>query len=230
MVGGASGIGAEVARRLLELGAAVTIVGRHDDRLAAAANGFASAGTPVTTQRADLHDPAAAARLAAAIGEVDHVVSMVGDPSSGGFLDGDLAGIRASVESKLFANLALARAFAPLLQERGSFTFTAGTGGGPRDAAGAFVGNAAVRILVRGLGLELAPSARANAVAPTWMRTPLWRDLDEASLAQQDAAVAAGIPLARTGTIPEVASAYLFCITNPFVTGQTIVVDGGADL
>ena len=74
-----------------------------------------------------------------------------------------------------------------------------------------------------------APSARASPAPwrPTWTPTPLWRSLPEAEVAAIRERFSGQIPLGRTGTVAEVAQAYLFVMTCGFITGQTIVVDGG---
>ena len=127
--------------------------------------------------------PPALRTLLDQLGTLDHVVSMVGGAMGGGFLKADLATIRSTVEEKFFANLQIARIVAPSLAKGGSLTLTAGSGGRPDTASGAIIGNEAIATLVRGLGVELAPHARANAVAPTWTPTPLWRDQAAADVA-----------------------------------------------
>ena len=81
--------------------------------------------------------------------------------------------------------------------------------------------------MVAGMAVEAAPQIRVNAVAPTWTPTGLWRDLDAEQLTQSQANMTAQIPLQRVAQVDEVASAYLFAMTNQFVTGQVINVDGG---
>lgn len=81
-----------------------------------------------------------------------------------------------------------------------------------------------------GLAVELAPNAHANAVAPTWMRTPLYRALPASEVDATERQFGATIPLGRTATTDEVAAAYLHLVRSPFTTGQTLVVDGGLTL
>lgn len=73
----------------------------------------------------------------------------------------------------------------------------------------------------------MAPYYRVNAVAPTWTPTGLWNDLTPAALKETEKNVAANIPLKKVATTAEVASAYLYLMTNDFITGQIINVDGG---
>lgn len=227
VIGGSSGIGLRVARRAADDGARVLIGGRDERRLASAVAQFEDAGRDVVSRVVDAHDEESLGGFFAALPSIDHLVSTIGAPMGGGFLSAPLSDIRRTVESKFFANLRIARLAAPLLRDGGSLTFTSGTGGRAQDAAGSYVGNLAVHALVEGLAVELAPRARANAVAPTWTETPLWDALPAEERASTKAHFARTIPLGRTATIDELSGAYLFLMRNDFVTGQQLAVDGG---
>jgi pteridine reductase len=86
---------------------------------------------------------------------------------------------------------------------------------------------AAKVMLTRSLALEMGPDVRVNAIAPGAI---LWPE-DEKQL-QGDARqkIIEQIPLKRTGTPHEIAEAILFLITNEYVNGQIIAVDGGRQL
>jgi NAD(P)-dependent dehydrogenase (short-subunit alcohol dehydrogenase family) len=233
IVGGTSGFGFEVARMALAAGAELTITGRDAQRRDAALASLQAVAGSDQTVRAVALDVADEAALSACFEQIepfDHLVSMAGGAMGGGFLDAPLETIRTAVEEKFFANLRLARHAAPRLREGGSLVFTAGSGGRPHNASGAIVGNDAIRTLVQGLAVELAPRARVNAVAPTWTRTPLWRNVSKEDADAIEQRFNTLIPLGRTAKIEEVAQAYLFLMSNGFVTGQTIAVDGGVTL
>ncbi len=163
-------------------------------------------------------------------GSFDHILSFLGGAMGGGFLDNSVAAICQAIEDKFFENLQLAKLAATHLNAHGSLIFTSGAGGHPYDASGAIVGNQAINTMVTGLAVEMAPTLRVNAVAPTWTPTGLWRQLTPAQLAKQATTFAQGVPLNRVATTEEVASAYLFLMQNAFVTGQVLHVDGGVDL
>jgi NAD(P)-dependent dehydrogenase (short-subunit alcohol dehydrogenase family) len=229
VIGGGSGIGREVARRAAAEGARVTIVGRDRTRLEAAAREL---GQEVDSVALDAHDEAAVQRFFYGLDSVDHVVSMVGDSMSGGFLDTAAETMRKVLHSKFWSNWVIGRSAAARVREGGSLTFTSGTGGRPHEISATYVANLGIGALVEGLAAELAPRVRVNAVAPTFMgtATSFWRDVPAAELRAAEADFAAGVPLGRLGTIPEVASTYLALITNGFITGQTVAVDGGVML
>lgn len=227
VIGGSSGIGLRVAELAAQGGASILLGGRDQSRLDAAANALHAHGTTVDVVRVDAHDETSLTAFFDRAPAFDHLVSTIGAPMGGGFLSTPLAEIRGTVESKFFANLAIARLAAPLVRDGGSLTFTSGTGGRAQDAAGSYVGNLAIHALVEGLAAELAPRVRANAVAPTWTDTPLWDGLPAAERAATKAHFAETIPLRRTARIDELAEAYLFLIRNGFITGQQIAVDGG---
>ncbi|MGI4878915.1 MAG: SDR family oxidoreductase [Janthinobacterium lividum] len=230
VIGGSSGIGLAVAARAARSGANLLLVARDEEKLQAVAAELRQVGGQVAVAAFDVTDEQALARFCEQMPATDHAVSMVGGAMAGGFLANPEAVIRRAIEEKFFAALAVARVIAPRLRDGGSLTLTSGAGGRAHEASGAIIGNAAVRILAQGLAVELAPRLRVNAVAPTWMDTPLWRNMPPEQIEQTKAHFAATIPLGRTAQPDEVAQAYLYAITNGFVTGQTLVVDGGLGL
>ncbi|MCO7177074.1 SDR family oxidoreductase [Sporolactobacillus kofuensis] len=155
---------------------------------------------------------------------------MLGSAMGGGFLNNSIETIRQAVEDKFFSNLKLAQAVYQPINDDGTLTFTSGTGGHPAQASGAIIGNQAINTMVIGLAIELAPAIRVNAVAPTWTPTGLWRQLSEQELKVQTKQVADSTPLKRVASPTDVASAYVYLMTNHVITGQVINVDGGVSV
>lgn len=226
VIGGSSGIGAEVSRRAAAAGAQLVLTGRDEAKLAAAAERLGAARAEVL----DAHDEHALTRFFERVDEVDHVVSMVGDSMAGGFLETTPDTMRHVLASKFTTNWAIGRLAAGRIRDGGSMTFTAGTGGRPHDTSATSVANLGIQALVQGLAVEVAPAVRVNAVAPTFMDTPFWRDLPRERFDAIRAGFVPRVPLGRLGTVEEVADAYVFLMSATFVTGQVLAVDGGVSL
>lgn len=90
---------------------------------------------------------------------------------------------------------------------------------------------AALIHLTRGLAVAMAPKVRVNCVAPAFTDTPWMSSHYGENYQQVIAEASAGYPLQRIATPDEVAGAILGLITGgDFVTGQTLIVDGGLSL
>ncbi len=229
VIGGSSGIGYDVARQTSVQGARLIIVGRNQAKLAAAAERLR--GT-VKTAVLDAHDETALETFFSRLEVVDHLVSMVGDSMAGGFLTTPPETMRHVLHSKFWSNWMIGKHAAPKLREGGSITFTSGTGGRAQDISASYVANLGIGALVQGLASELAPHVRVNAVAPTFMgtATEFWKDVPTDQLETAKATFSESVPLKRLGTVQEVASAYVYLMTNGFITGQVLAVDGGVML
>jgi NAD(P)-dependent dehydrogenase (short-subunit alcohol dehydrogenase family) len=151
---------------------------------------------------------------------------------SGGFLATEPETMSHVLHSKFWSNWMIGRHAAGKIRAGGSITFTSGTGARAHEASATYIANLAVSALVQGLAYELAPLIRVNAVAPTFMgaATSFWRDLPAYELEQTQAGFAELVPLKRLGTPEQLASAYIHLITNNFITGQVLPVDGGVML
>jgi NAD(P)-dependent dehydrogenase (short-subunit alcohol dehydrogenase family) len=226
VIGGSSGIGAQIAHQAASLGADVLITGRDHTRLAATAQRIGARRTAPL----DAHHDDAVEAFFAELEPIDHLVSMVGDSMAGGFLTTTPTTMHHVLDSKFWANWTIARHAAPTLNTGGSITFTAGTGGRPHEISASYVANLALGALVEGLAVELAPDIRVNAIAPTFMDTAFWRDMPRSELQATKEQFVLRVPLSRLGTVQEVAAAYVHLMTNGFITGQVLAVDGGVML
>lgn len=105
---------------------------------------------------------------------------------------------------------------------------TAGRRPPPGFAIGAGICGA-MEATARALAVELAP-VRVNVVTPGFVDTGLWSNVPEAARARMFADAAARLPVGRIGTAGDVAEHYLAFLRGDYVTGQSIVVDGGGVL
>jgi NAD(P)-dependent dehydrogenase (short-subunit alcohol dehydrogenase family) len=230
IIGGSSGIGLETARLALAAGALVTIAGRSEERLGRAAKAISSSGDRLRSIVADLSDESSIRSLFAQESRVDHVFVPAGElqPGGGDLLTSELDGLRSILEVRLMGVTHVVRQ-ARLKMEGGSITLMSGLYS-TRPAPGGGMGAAAVAAvegMTRALALDLAP-IRVNAVAPGLIDTPLWDSFG----AEREAILANGakLPVGRIGRPEEVAAAVIFLISNGFITGIVLPIDGGGGL
>jgi NAD(P)-dependent dehydrogenase (short-subunit alcohol dehydrogenase family) len=94
---------------------------------------------------------------------------------------------------------------------------------------GVAVTNGAADVLTRSLAVELAP-IRVNAISPGVVDTGAWDSLGEDGKAAYVEKMRTANPAGRIGTAGDIADAVLFAMTNRFLTGVTLRVDGGEPL
>ena len=229
IVGGSSGIGLETARLALAEGAAVTIAGRSADRLQNAVRHLG--GSPkVRSVVADVTNEASIQALFETGPRVDHVFIPAGElqPGSVDILSTDANTLRTTLDSRLLGVAFVVRHARPKMSA-GSFVLMSGLYAHRPGRGGAFgaAAVAAVEGMTRALALDLAP-IRVNAVAPGLIDTPLW----DAFGSQRAAILAscAALPVGRVGKPTEIAEGVLFLMSNGFVTGIVVPIDGGGSL
>jgi NAD(P)-dependent dehydrogenase (short-subunit alcohol dehydrogenase family) len=236
VTGASRGIGAATAAALLREGAAVALVSRRLEALEEVAAELREAvpGAAVLPLAAHVADEAAVAaavtRVAEELGPVEVLVNNAGTNPYFGPLRGlDRARADKIVEVNQWAPLLWTQAvLAAGMGERGGAVVNVASVGGLVTEPGIGWYNAskaALLHLTRQLAVELAPAVRVNAVAPGVVRTHMARALWE----EHEAQVAAVLPLARIGEPDDIADAIVFLAgqASRWMTGQTIVVDGG---
>ena len=221
VLGGTSGIGLAVSRRLRDEGANVLAVSRR---------GRTEPGEEgIETASCDVLDREALDRLFSARAPFDHLVcAATGGPRARGpFLDMDMDAFQASF-AKLWGYTNAVHSGTPHLAENGAIVLISGSPArksGPGMLAISTVGNA-VEGFARALAPEIPPR-RINVVSPGIIDTPLFpMEGDERTRHFRDLTGGNAIP--RAGRPEEVAEAVLFLLGNEFVTGTTVDVDGGA--
>jgi NAD(P)-dependent dehydrogenase (short-subunit alcohol dehydrogenase family) len=237
VTGASRGIGLAVAGRLTAEGARVVITARKADALEAAARSLGPESVAVgIAGRADDPDHQRAALEAAVtrFGRLDVLVNNTGiNPVFGPLRGLDDTAARKVVDVNVLAALQWSRgALAAGLGERGggaivNVASVAGLAPAP-GIAWYGVSKAALIGLTVQLAAELAPLVRVNAVAPAVVRTRFAAALYEAD----EPAAAARYPLRRLGEPDDVGAAVAFLASSDaaWITGQTLVIDGGASL
>jgi NAD(P)-dependent dehydrogenase (short-subunit alcohol dehydrogenase family) len=230
VLGGGQGIGRQAAHALAQSGASVMVVdvdaGRAAD-VAGEVGGTAWAGD--VTKRAEVERLAGDAR--AALGRVHGVIDIVGMARYSTLVDTSDELWEWEHDIVLRHAWLAMQAFGTMMATDGggSMVFVAsvsGVAGAPMHAPyGAF--KAALMALVRSAAVELGPDGiRVNAVAPG----VVWTPRVSAYLGEEGHATnAANTPLGRVALPADIAGALLFLASDlaGYVSGQTLVVDGG---
>jgi 7-alpha-hydroxysteroid dehydrogenase len=235
VTGSGQGIGRAIAWGLADFGCDVVLNARRGEDLEITAAGVAERGRRALVMVGDIRDFSAeiAQRTVDEFGRLDIWVNNVGgsdEKATRALVDTSDDTFRAQLELNLTSAFQGCKAAAAHMGERGAIiniSSGAGTRGspmtGPYGAAKAGMNN-----MTQTLALELAPRIRVNAVAPGPVVTEAFRETltnDPDKLA----AIAASVPLGRTGTPDDIAGAVVYLASDAasWVTGQLILVAGG---
>ncbi|HEX2885458.1 SDR family NAD(P)-dependent oxidoreductase [Vineibacter terrae] len=244
VAGGSGGIGAAVCRRLAEAGADIALTyHRNRDKALDAQRSVEAAGRRASITPVDLADAGAVQRFvtdtAAAFGAVHTVVYAAGpyiDMRHVSRLDPDL--FRRTLGTDVFGCYNLVHAALPALRQTRGAIVAAATPAMrralPRDVLSA-APKAAIEAVIRNTAVEEGRhGVRANCVGVGLLSDGMYHqlratgDFDESFMAQ----ATASLPLRRIGTAQDIAEAVAFLASDraAFITGQTLMVDGGFSL
>jgi len=241
VIGGGSGIGRATALLLGEVGANVAVADLALDRAQAVADELTANGAKAVAVSGDVTDAGGAESVVGAaedaFGSLDAVVNIVGLASWKSILDMDAETWDHDLRINLNHHLYVGRAAARRMIAKGVagriavVASVSGIYGAPNHSAyGA--AKAAAMALVRSMANEWGPHGiRVNAVAPDCIATPRVRAGFEAQGVTDinELARAEGRPLERWGDPEDIAGPLVFLVSDlsAFMTGQTLVVDGG---
>lgn len=245
VTGGAGGIGGAVVRSLAKAGiAGVAINYRKSAKEAEDLAGeIESAGVKALALQADIQNDAEVRAMIAGVaeqfGRLDIVVNNAG--VTHWVKLSDLEGLTDKIWDEILdvnvkGAFRCARAAAKLLEASGGMIVNVSSISGvlaPSTMSSLAYGTAkaALIYLTRGLAMAMAPKVRVNCVAPAFTDTPWMSQHFGADYQQVIAKASAGYPLQRIASSEEIAGAILGLITGgDFITGQTLIVDGGLSL
>ncbi|MFD4375550.1 SDR family oxidoreductase [Streptomyces sp. NPDC058486] len=232
VTGASRGIGFGIAEALIARGDRVVITGRGEEALKEAVERLgADRAVGVAGKAHDTAHQAAAVEAAMdAFGRVDHLVNNAGtNPVFGPIADLDLDVARKVFETNVVSALGFAQRTWHAWQKDNGGTIVniasvAGISASP--FIGAYgVSKAAMINLTQQLAHEFAPVVRVNAIAPAVVKTKFAQALYEG----REAEAAAAYPMGRLGVPEDIggAAAFLTSEQSGWITGQTLVVDGG---
>lgn len=237
VTGASRGIGLAIAHRLVDEGGKVVITARKPEALAEAvtALGGPEHAVAIAGNAADeAHQDETIAAAKETFGRLDLMVNNTGiNPAYGPILDTPLDAARKILDTNVVAALSWTqKVVAAGLADggRGAIVNVASVAGiGASGVIGMYgVSKAALIHLTVELGYQLGPAVRVNAVAPAVVKTKF----AEALYDGREEQVAAPYPLNRLGMPEDIAGAVSFLLSSDagWITGQTLVVDGGVTL
>jgi NAD(P)-dependent dehydrogenase (short-subunit alcohol dehydrogenase family) len=236
VTGASRGIGLGIAAELVQQGAKVCVTARGADALAAAVAELGGPDVAIAVPgKADDagHQAETVAATMEAFGRLDMLVNNAGiNPVYGPVADTGLATAAKILAVNVLAPLAWTRrARDAWMGEHGGSVVNVASVAGIRASPGIGmygVSKAALIRLTMELAVELGPRIRVNAVAPAVVKTKFATALYEGREEQ----VSAAYPLKRLGVPEDIAGAVAFLLSDQasWVTGQTLVLDGGVTL
>jgi 3-oxoacyl-[acyl-carrier protein] reductase len=237
VTGGTRGIGRAICEAVAAAGGGVAVLARKPDELAETEQAIAAIGAPVCTIQGSVGDAelpeAAVAETIERLGRCDGIVNNAAvNPSYGPLMDADMGAVAKIFDANIAGPLRFARAaWHAWMQEHGGVVLNIVSVGGMRP--GPFIGaynvsKAGLLHLTKQLAQEMAPRVRVNAIAPGLVKTDMARVLWEAN----EEAIGRSHPLRRIGVPDDIAGAALFLLSDAssWLTGDVIVVDGGASI
>jgi NAD(P)-dependent dehydrogenase (short-subunit alcohol dehydrogenase family) len=234
ITGGTRGIGAAAAVALAEQGAHIAIAARRLDEQASAVRGkIEKLGRKCVLIGADVSKPADAQRCidetVKGLGSIDVLVHSAGGPVNGGLLELTPEAWHSAFDTHVHPIFYLCRAAIPEMRKKKEgvvilISSTAGIRGIKTNVAYQTV-KGAIPQLTRALAFEFAPdNVRVNCVAPGVIRTDFHAAMTEAT---RQFNLENRIPLKREGKPEQVATVMRELVTNDYITGETVVIDGG---
>ena len=234
ITGGTRGIGRAIAEAYVAAGAAVCVMARKQDELDETRTALGAQGGTVSTFAGSAGDPeaieACVAQCTDQLGSVDVLVNNAGtNPTFGPMIETEPRAVRKVLEVNLEGPLYLSQAaWRGWMRDHGGVIINVISVGGIRPSLGIGMYNtskAALAHMTRQLAMEMAPGVRVNALAPGLVKTFFARALYE----HDEEGMARRFPMKRLGLPDDCAGAALFLASeaSSWVTGETIVVDGG---
>ena len=236
VTGGGTGLGRAMAHALAEAGADVVLAARRKEKLEEAAEEIRALGRTARVVACDLTEPDAIREAAResedALGSIDVLVNNSGVSGEGWATDLPLERWNRVLETNLRGAFLMSQAVAPGMIERGggSVVNVASVAGfiGVKMLSAYSASKGGLIQLTKTLALEWAKTGvRVNALAPGYFLTDINSKFFESEAGER--LIKAHIPMGRVGRPEELKGAILFLASDAssFMTGSTLVVDGG---
>ena len=240
ITGASSGIGAVTATRFAREGAALALTGRNQERGDRVARAIGDGGGDALFIRSDVRDAAqcrqAVEQTLERFGRIDVLFNNAGGFYPNAVPDCSEQEWDETIDSSLKGAFLMSKYALPSMIERGSGSIIHCSSGwgilGGDKAAAYCAAKGGLVVMTKAMAIDHGPDGiRVNCICPGDVHTPmLAEDADRRGVSWDEYEVgAADRPLGRIGTAEEIASAVLFLASDEssFMTGATLVVDGG---
>jgi gluconate 5-dehydrogenase len=235
--GGSMGLGRQMAEGLAEMGATLVLCARKKERCEEAAEALRGLGVQALALAADVKDQAAIQQVVketlAKFGRIDILINNAGTSWGALVEDMTLEQWNKVIETNLTGTFLFSQAVGKVMisQRRGkiiNIASVAGMRGSPPrfSAIGYSSSKAGIIMFTKDLACKWGMhNIQVNAIAPGWFPT----DMSEKVIERNKESLLAGIPLGRFGGPQDLKGAAIFLASDAsnFVTGHTLVVDGG---
>jgi len=236
ITGGSRGIGMAITERFAAEGAKVAVVSNSEEELSQAERQLKAAGHEMLPLLADVSDPdqieRAVARTVSEWGRIDILANNAGVAWEEDFLEIKDSNWRRMLDINLNGMFYTAQRVSRqmVLQGGGVIINMSSTNGIAGEAKYAHynASKGGIVLLTKTMALELGSSGiRVNAVCPGYIQSPMSETIDSPEFVE--AYIRNNIPIGRAGVPGEVAGVFAFLASDDaaFITGTTIVVDGG---
>ncbi|EID4388795.1 SDR family oxidoreductase [Vibrio vulnificus] len=210
VLGGTSGIGAELAKQLESDHTIVHVASRQT-------------GLDISDEKSVYH-------YFETIGAFDHLIVTAGSYAPAGkVVDVEITQAKYAFDTKFWGAVLAAKHGARYLKQGGSITLTSGMLS-RKVVANTYVKaaiNAAIEVTTKVLAKELAP-IRVNAISPGLTKTEAYKGMNADDRDAMYQRTQSHLPVGKVGEASDIAMAYLFAIQNSYMTGTVIDIDGGA--
>ncbi|EOB3601534.1 TPA: SDR family oxidoreductase [Vibrio vulnificus] len=210
VLGGTSGIGAELAKQLESDHTIVHVASRQT-------------GLDISDEKSVYH-------YFETIGAFDHLIVTAGSYAPAGkVVDVEVTQAKYAFDTKFWGAVLAAKHGARYLKQGGSITLTSGMLS-RKVVANTYVKaaiNAAIEATTKVLAKELAP-IRVNAISPGLTKTEAYKGMNADDRDAMYQRTQSHLPVGKVGEASDIAMAYLFAIQNSYMTGTVIDIDGGA--
>lgn len=223
VVGGTTGMGFAIAKAAIEEGAEVVIASRSKDKVNSAVKKLGEKAVGIAADATNEEDIAKMWNLA---GQIDHLVIASASIRSVGFLGSNINDAQYSMDSKFWGPYRIIQN--AKIANDGSIILISGLAGRKPSASSAVLSaiNSAVEAFGRALALELKP-IRVNTICPGTINTEFWETVPINIKDKMFEDARTKLPVGRVGEAIDIANAAIALMTNSFITGIILDVDGG---